>query len=93
MKAAYGNKVWDIIYDIRNGATFYNIFEGFPSAVFIGNDDEWLYYSISPVSIEKMAEKEFKNDVAKNLVKDLYKIIESDPQREGNPIIIKVKYE
>lgn len=93
LKVSYGNKAWDIIYDIRNGATFYNIFEGFFSAVFIGNDDEWLYYSISPVFIEKMAEKEFKNDVAKNLVKDLYKIIESDPQREGNPIIIKVKYE
>lgn len=92
LKAAYGNKVWDIIYDIESGVTFYNIFEGFPSAVFIGNDSEWLYYSITPGSIDKMAEKEFKTETANNLLKDLCKIIESDPQREGNPIIIKVKY-
>ena len=93
LQAGYGNRAWDIVYDIKNGVTFYSIFEGFPSVIFIGNDDEWLYYSISPATIDKMAEKEFKTDAGKNLVSDLCKIIEKDPQREGNPIIIKVKYE
>lgn len=93
LKASYGNHVRDIIYDRINGITFYNVFEGFLSAIFIGADSEWLYYSISPGAIDKMAEKEFINDVGKNLVNDLCKIIENDSQREGNPIIIKVKYE
>ncbi len=93
IQAIYGDRGPHFIYNLTNGLTYYSLFEDFPPVRFIGNDSEWLYYTISPVAVERMKEREFKTDACRKLAEDLGRIVGNDSVMEGNPIIVKVKYE
>lgn len=93
LRSSYEQKGKNILFDKRNGDTYYGIFEDAWYMRLLCADSQWHYYTISPSYLEKFVQFEFHSDIARKLVEELGDILNQDPDGEGNPIIIKVRYE
>ena len=91
--ATFDGKGVKLLYNKKTGETFYGIFESAWFASLVSADNLWHYYVISPERLEKFMQQEFHTETAKQIVNDLAKYQQMDPDSEGNQIIVKVKYE
>jgi hypothetical protein len=91
--ALFDSKSVKLLYNKKTGESFYGIFERAWFASLVSADNLWHYYVISPERLEKFMQQEFHTETAKQIVNDLAKYQQMDPDCEGNQIIIKVRYE
>ena len=89
----YDGKGMKLLYNGETGETFYGIFEKAWYIPLVSADNLWHYFVISPEKLEKFMQQEFHTETAKQIVNDLAKYRQQDPDSEGNQIIVKVKYE
>ena len=91
--ATFDSKSVKLLYNKKTGESFYGIFERAWFASLVSADNLWHYYVISTERLEKFMQQEFHTETAKQIVNDLAKYQQMDPDSQGNPIIVKVKYE
>lgn len=91
--ASFDGKSVKLLYNKKSGETFYGVFERALFMPLVSTDNLWHYYVISPERLEKFMQQEFHTETAKQIVNDLAKYQQMDPDSEGNQIIVKVKYE
>ncbi len=85
------DRLYNIVYDTSSKTAYRSIFDGVQGIDYVGYDSQWSYYAVYPYLVSEMDSVSKMHPMARQIVEGMRPIAEKDI--EGNPIIIKLKYE
>lgn len=85
------DRLYNIVYDTSSKTAYKSIFEGLQGVDYVGYDSQWSYYAVYPYLVLEIDADSKIHPMARQIIEEIRPIAEEDI--EGNPIIIKLRYE